>query len=54
MALFLFLLLLLGVLCLGAYAIFPRVRAIALPVHLGWFGLFLIFLADLIRAWPKS
>lgn len=51
MALLLLILLLLGVIAIGAYALMPTVRA--MPIHLGWAGLFLIFLAELIRAWPK-
>lgn len=54
MALLLLILLILGVLALGVYAFFPRVRAATAWIHLGWAGLFLIFLADLIRAWPKT
>lgn len=52
MALLLLIMLILGVLALGAYAFLPSARA--LTVHLGWAGLFLIFLAELIRTWPKS
>lgn len=46
MELLLLILLILGVLALGAVAFRER--------HLGWAGLFLIFLAELIRAWPKA
>lgn len=52
MAIFLLLLLILGVLAMGAYGFFVRVRKF--PIHLGWVGLFLIYLAQLINAWPKS
>lgn len=49
----LLILLILGVLALFGEAVWHvRLRA-GFPVHLGWLGLFLIFLADLIRAWPK-
>lgn len=56
MALLLLVLLILGVIALGLYGFSLRVRAAAgtSPFHLGWIGLFLIFLADLIRAWPKG
>jgi hypothetical protein len=52
MALFLLLLLILGVVAMGIYALFAQVRK--LPVHLGWLGLTLIFFAQLINAWPKG
>lgn len=52
MAILLLLLLILGVGAMAAYALSKRVRT--LGVHLGWLGLTLIFLAQLINAWPKS
>jgi hypothetical protein len=51
MDLLLIILLILGVLALAAYAFSPRARA--LVIHLGWAGLFLIFLGELIARWPK-
>lgn len=52
MALLLLILPLLGVIAIGLHAFMPTARA--MPIHLGWAGLFLIFLAELIRAWPKQ
>ena len=47
----LLILLILGVAAIAAYAFSPRARA--LVIHLGWVGLFLIFLGELIARLPK-
>lgn len=48
-------LLILGVLAIGAYGFSVRARALAASfIHLGWVGLFLISLTWLYAAWPKS